>query len=59
MPILFTETKKQFRLANDNAYCKEIKIHNLSTAKIIELLLKRFIQVVEHYEKAFTTYMFK
>ena len=24
---LFTKTEKQFSLANENAYCKEIKIH--------------------------------
>ena len=28
MPFLFTKAGKQFRLANDNTYCKEIKIHN-------------------------------
>ena len=56
MPFLFTKTEKQFRLANDNTYCKEIKIHDKFAAKMTELLLKRFIQVVEHYLKA---YIFK
>ena len=58
MPFHLLKQKK-FRLAIDNAYCKEIKINNLSAVKIIELLLKQFIQVVEHYQKAFTTYMLK